>query len=197
VANAAAREASVLAGLHPALGLPLAQIGFPALCQRPPPRRDTVMETIFALVHADGRISLSEYCLSRMLYAEMYEATHHEPPWATATQRHTHAARRAAATTLLSTLAQAGHGDTAVAEQAFRAGAAHLLPYEAPRYQPVQDDVAALDTVWPVLDGLGPRVMRLRTIEVGMRACSPQSSGVGAGADPEPRARARSRDLDG
>jgi Zn-dependent protease with chaperone function len=155
VADAAVREADALANLNPALRLPLAQIAFPALCQRPRPQQDAVMDTISALMYADGRLSVSEYCLSRLLHAEMYEAAHHHPSWGT--QRTSSTALRAAAATLLSTLAKVGHSDADVAEQAFQAGAARLLPNETLPYQPVQDGIDALDAVWPVLDGIKPR----------------------------------------
>jgi hypothetical protein len=157
VADAAVHEADALAGLHPGLRLPLAQIAFPALRQRPRPQQDAVMRTVHALMRADDHLSVSEYCLSRLLHQEMYEATHHE---SRGRRPHSRTARRHAAATLLSILADVGHSDTDAGAQAFRAGAARLLPNEPLPYQPGRlagTGITALEEVWPVLDGLKAR----------------------------------------
>ena len=50
-----------LAALHPMLRLPLAALAFPVLRLRPRPELDVFMDTVHAVVHADGEVSLFEY----------------------------------------------------------------------------------------------------------------------------------------
>lgn len=154
IADAAWREAGALATLHPLLRLPLAEVAFPALRARPRPEQDAILDSVYALIQADGRLTVSEYCLSRLLHEELYEAVHHQPPWGR--RRYTLPASRGAATVLLATLASAGHRDVAAAEQAFAAGAARLFPGQQLRYAPPAEGVPALEQVWPALDGLNP-----------------------------------------
>jgi Zn-dependent protease with chaperone function len=154
VADAAWLEGQSLSSLHPMMRLPLAEVAFPALRDRPRPEQDAVMGTVHALIQADGRLSVSEYCLSRLLREELYEAAHREPTWGT--KRYSLSASRAAATTLLSVLAQVGHSDAAGAAAAFRAGVERLFPGQPLSYQPPAQGVAALEPAWPALDGLNP-----------------------------------------
>jgi Zn-dependent protease with chaperone function len=154
IADAAWQEAGRLSALHPMLRLPLAEVAFPALRGRPRPEQDAVMASVHALIQADGRLSVSEYCLSRLLHSELYEAVHHTPPWGR--RRYSLAASRGAAGTLLAVLATAGHTDRSAAEQAFHAGVATLLPGQQLPYSPPAEGVTALEQVWPALDGLNP-----------------------------------------
>jgi hypothetical protein len=154
VAEAAGREADNLSDLHPMLQLPLAELAFPALRARPRPDQDAVLASVYALIQADGRLSVSEYCLSRLLHEELYEAVHHAPSWG---RRHySLAASQGAAATMLATLAAAGHRDPDAAAQAFHAGVARLLPRQRLGYHPPAEGVPALERVWPALDGLNP-----------------------------------------
>jgi Zn-dependent protease with chaperone function len=154
LADAARREGQTLATLHPMLRLPLAEVAFPALRHRPGPEQDAVMEAVQALIQADGRLSASEYCLSRLLHAELYEAAHRRPPWGK--RRYPLSASRSAAALLLATLAAVGHREPAAAEQAFHAGAAGLFPRQRLPYAPPAQGVSALDAAWAPLDGLNP-----------------------------------------
>ena len=70
---AAARFAEVEA-LPPESRLPLAALAFPALKQLPPGRRQTLLDTLDALVRVDGRVELDEYCLARLLRVQLLEA---------------------------------------------------------------------------------------------------------------------------
>ena len=155
VAAAAWQAGSELVNLHPALRLPLAELAFPVLRRRPRPEQDAIMATVHALIHADGRLSVSEYCLSRLLHAELYEAVHHVPPWGR--RRYSLAASRTAASTLLAVLAHTGNPTApAEAQRAFESGAAALFPQQRISYAPPPEGVAALEPVWPALDGLNP-----------------------------------------
>jgi Zn-dependent protease with chaperone function len=159
VADAAWQEHDALASLHPLLRLPLAEVAFPALRQRGRPAQDALMASVYALIRADGRLSVSEYCLSRLLHEELYEGAHRQPSWGR--KRYPLSASRAAAAAMLAALAQAGHDDSATAGAAFRAGADRLFPGQGLAYAPPEQGVIALESVWPVLDGLNAADKRL------------------------------------
>jgi hypothetical protein len=103
-----------------------------------------------ALARADSRITVFEYCLTRLLVADLLPG---------APGRGTPAPAEAvgpAVATLLATLAQAGNPDPAAAQQAFDAGVQRLLPGDRVPYAPPPDGPVALEPAWPVLDGLSP-----------------------------------------
>jgi Zn-dependent protease with chaperone function len=153
VADAAWQEGGVLLTLHPLLRLPLAEVAFPALRERPEPEQDAVMASVQALIQADGRLTVSEYCLSRLLQEELYEARNRNPSWGK--RRFSLGDSRGAAATLLALLAAAGNPHPQAAEQAFHAGIGRLYPQQPLPYAP-PPQVTALEPVWPALDGLGP-----------------------------------------
>ncbi|MEV4416608.1 M48 family metallopeptidase [Catellatospora sp. NPDC049609] len=148
-------EAGRLAGLHPLLRLPVAQLCFPALRTHPIARRQDLVATVEVLSRADGRISVFEYALSRLLHRELYEATYDTPPWPV--RARSLAQCRNAIAALLAVLARAGHPDEESAERAYRAGLAVILPGQAIPMTAPQQGVLALDGAWPMLDGLDPR----------------------------------------
>jgi len=144
-----------LQALHPAQRLPLAGLAFPALRQHPRPQLDAFLAAIEAMVHADGRVSVFEYCLSRLLQVQVREAL--DP------SRHARFGRRKATgvraefATLLAVLAQAGHpGQPQQAQRAYLAGLQRVLPRDHLPYAPPDDGVRALDAVWEPLDALAP-----------------------------------------
>ena len=154
LAEAAASDADSLAGLHPLLRLVLAELAFPVLRGLPRPDQDALMATVFALIQADGRMSLSEYCLSRLLHRELYESAYLRPPWPA--RRSSLAANTGAVAILLAVLAQVGHSDPAVAAAAFSAGLRAVLPSSELPYAPPAQGPVALEAGWPALDGLNP-----------------------------------------
>ncbi|WP_372018597.1 M48 family metallopeptidase [Pseudoxanthomonas sp. 10H] len=144
-----------LAALHPALRLPLASLAFPTLRQRPRPELDAFLDTIDAMVHTDGRVSVFEYCLSRLLQVQVREAL--DPG------RHARFGRTKATgvrqefATLLAVMAQAGHPDSPMqAQRAYLAGLQRVLPRDHLPYLPPAGGVQALDAVWEPLDALAP-----------------------------------------
>lgn len=156
VADAALKQAVALSGLDPALRLPLAELTFPALRQRPPADREVILDAVYALVRADDRTSVFEYCLSRLLRRELYESVHPPSGWRMAGRGGTLAGNADAVLTLLAVLAQAGHDSAQRAESAFQAGVRRALPGRAAGYHPPQHGVPALEAVWAPLDGLAP-----------------------------------------
>ncbi|HEX6682213.1 MAG TPA: M48 family metallopeptidase [Candidatus Limnocylindrales bacterium] len=151
VADATEHEAGQLATLDPVLYLPLAEIAFPALRHRTEPERQGVLTAIYALVNADGRISVLEYCLASMVAADMYQYAHPKPHWHS--QFRSLRRSRAEAVVLLSVLAQQSIGDGAAA---FQAGAAIAFPGEQVPFTPPARGVLDLDPGWHVLRELDP-----------------------------------------
>jgi Zn-dependent protease with chaperone function len=152
VADAAVGEAQAMESLHPGLRLPLAELVFPVLRQRTAEEQHAVVNAIHALIRVDGEISVFEYCLSRLLHRELYEAMHRKPPWET--HRRTLTGSLGAAATLIATLAQIGHSDPDEAARAFAAGLARIAPSAQLPYAPPTDGVRALEASWAALDGL-------------------------------------------
>jgi hypothetical protein len=107
-----------------------------------------VLAVIHALAQADGQVDLHEYCLSRLLYRELYESMHRTTPWPG--RRPPREAVNQAAATLLAVLADGGRQDRAAAGAAYRAGLAQVVPGAALPFAPVS--AVALERVWPVLD---------------------------------------------
>lgn len=160
IGDAAAAQALALRrrhldALHPMLRLPLASLAFPVLRMRPRPELEEFLATMDALVHADGRISLFEYCLARLLQVQVREAL--DP------SRHIRFGRRKPGSvrrefaTLLAVVAETGSGgDRAAAQRAYLAGLQRVLPRDHVPYAPPAEGVLALDEVWAPLDQLDP-----------------------------------------
>jgi Zn-dependent protease with chaperone function len=144
-ARACAAEAEAMAPLNPLLRLPLAELAFPALRHRSEEEQRSLLDAVYALIHADGRISVFEYSFSAMLHSELYEALHPKPHWHTGGRPIRKS--QAEVVTLLSVLA----GN----EEAFRAGIQIVLPDDPAPYTP--RNVVELDTVWHVLRELDPQ----------------------------------------
>ncbi|MCL7715715.1 M48 family metallopeptidase [Stenotrophomonas mori] len=149
-----------LHGLRPALRLPLATLAFPALRALPRPRLQAFLECIHAVSHADGRISLFEYCLSHLLQVQVRAAL--DPA------RHLHFGRRKVADVggelalLLAVVADAGSPDDAeAARRAYLAGMQRVLPQACLPYRPPSVGVLALDAAWAPLDALDPLAKQL------------------------------------
>ncbi|MDQ3230170.1 MAG: M48 family metalloprotease, partial [Pseudomonadota bacterium] len=140
--------------LHPLQRLPLAALAFPVLRLRPRPELDAFTDTVHAVVNADGKVSLFEYCLGRLLQVQVRESL--DPSqYARFGRRKPGNVKREFAT-LLSVVAQAGHDDVASAQRAYLAGMQRVLPRDHLPYLPPPDGVLALDAVWEPLDALDP-----------------------------------------
>ena len=142
------------AELHPMLRLPLAALAFPVLRLRPRPQLDTFMDTVHALVHADGQVSLFEYCLGRLLTVQVRESL--DPSRYARFGRRKPGSVRNEFATLLAVVAQAGHEDRASAQHSYLAGLQRVLPRDHLPYAPPATGVVALDSVWEPLDALDP-----------------------------------------
>ncbi len=143
-----------LATLHPLLRLPLAALAFPVLRLRPRPELDTFLDTVHAVVHADGEVSLFEYCLGRLLQVQVRESL--DPSHYARFGRRKLSDLRSELATLLSVVAQSGHDDAQSAQRAYLAGMQRVLPRDHLPYLPRPKGVLALDEVWTPLDALDP-----------------------------------------
>ncbi|MFT3763499.1 MAG: M48 family metallopeptidase [Pseudoxanthomonas sp.] len=158
-AQAAALREQRLRALHPMLRLPLASLAFPALRLRPRPEIDAFIDTVQATVDADGRVSLFEYCLGRLLQTHLRESL--DPA------RHARFGRRKLSdaknelATLLAVVAQAGNEQASAAQRAYLAGLQRALPSTHIPYAPPAEGVRALDGVWGALDALDPLAKQL------------------------------------
>lgn len=145
---------SQLQALHPMLRLPLAALAFPVLRLRPRPELTRFLAAVEALSGFDGKPSLFEYCLARLLTVQLRDSL--DP------SRHVRFGRRrlpevsVEASNLLSVIAQAGHTDAMQARRAYLAGMERLLPQVVTAYAPPAAGVRALDAVWEPLDALDP-----------------------------------------
>jgi Zn-dependent protease with chaperone function len=144
----------LVADLHPMLRLPLAALAFPVLRLRPRPQLDAFMDTVHAVVNADGRVSLFEYCLGKLLTVQVRESL--DPARFSRFGPRKVAAVKREVALLLSVVAQAGHDDADSARRAYLAGTLRVLPSEHIAYAPPADGVLALDEVWGPLDRLDP-----------------------------------------
>jgi len=140
--------------LHPLLRLPLAALAFPVLRLRPRPELDAFLDSVQAVVHADGQVSLFEYCLGRLLQAQVRESL--DPSKYARFGRRKLSDVRSEISTLLCVVAQAGHDDTESAQRAYLAGIQRVLPRDHLPYLPRANGVLALDPIWAPLDALDP-----------------------------------------
>jgi hypothetical protein len=146
-------QANALASLHPLLRLPLAEVSVPALRQLPVEAQAAFLKQAFTLANADGRVTVYEYCLSRLIYSALTESQQPKSGWRV--DRNRLAAKPGAVAMLLAVLAQSGNPDPAAAARAFQSGMARALPgvsyaYTAPA------GVTVLEDVWPALEDLPP-----------------------------------------
>ncbi|MDH5834655.1 M48 family metallopeptidase [Luteimonas kalidii] len=149
-----------LRGLHPMLRLPLAGLAFPALRLRPRPELATFLDTVHAVVHADGQVSLFEYCLGRLLEVQLRETL--DPARYARFGRRKPGNVRQEFATLLAVVAHCGNpSDPDQARRAYLAGMQRVLPRDHLPYAPPAEGVLALDAVWEPLDALDPLAKEL------------------------------------
>ena len=144
----------LVADLHPMLRLPLAAVAFPVLRLRPRPELDTFLDCVFAVVHADGEVSLFEYCLGRLLTVQVRESL--DPSRYARFGRRKPGNVRQEFATMLAVVAHAGNADATSAQHAYLAGMQRVLPRDHLPYAPPANGVLALDAVWEPLDALDP-----------------------------------------
>ena len=140
--------------LHPLLRLPLASLAFPVLRRRPRPELQLFMDTVYPLVHADGLVSIFEYCLGRMLQTQVNWALDPSAHWRPGNLRLSQASSEIIA--VLTVVAHTGHAHPTDANRAYIAGLARVFPRINAPYAPPVDAIAALEAAWPALEMLQP-----------------------------------------
>jgi Zn-dependent protease with chaperone function len=159
-AQATTSVAGEVAGLAPQLRLPLLDVAAPVVVARPRAELQAVLATLSDLALADRRISLFEYCLTRLVASYVQDAV--DPSGRSRPGRGTLRGSRDAALNLLAALAAEGNDDPAAAAHAFATGTGTLLPGEQVSYAPPADEWRTLDAGWTSLDALaGPEKARL------------------------------------
>ena len=168
--DAATRDAvralvDAMADLHPMQRLPLAALAFPALRRRPRPQLTTFMVVMRALIDADQRVTLAEYCLATLLRVQVVDAL--DPRAAHVIGRTRLPELAAELQDLLAVVARYGNDDAAEAARAYALGLQDVQPGAALAYAPPAEWMSALDRALPKLDLLAPagkeRVVRALT----------------------------------
>jgi len=152
--HAAELRTQHLVALHPSVRLPLASLAFPELRLRPRPELDVFLDTVHAIVHADGRVSLFEYCLGRLLQVQVTESL--DPSRHLRFGRNKLSDVRSEIATMLCVVAQSGHDSPELAQRAYLTGIQRVLPQDHLPYLPRKEGVLALDATWGPLDALDP-----------------------------------------
>jgi Zn-dependent protease with chaperone function len=143
-----------LVGLHPMSRLPLAALAFPALRRRPRPQLATFMQVLRELIDADGRVTLDEYCLAKLIGLQVMDAL--SPASTQGFGRVKLPDVEAELRDLLAIVAKYGHDDEAAARRAYGLGLREILPDAAIAYAPPAEWAPALDRCLPKLDLLAP-----------------------------------------
>ena len=141
--------------LGPQFKLPLMDLAFPVLKQRPREQVDVLLQRIKTMINADERVDSFEYLLSRTLLTHLQDAEH---PQRATTRRGVKLVNSLEELhSLFSVVAHLGHrqGDEA-ARDAYQAGMLALLPnsIDWPAYNPPQQWVEHMDAALQKLDGL-------------------------------------------
>ena len=139
---------------QPEQRLPLLEVAFPVLKRRPPDFVNQVLDTVEALVDADGRVDVFEYLLARVITMHLRESQN--PHQVKTAGNKSLEALKPEALQVLSILARHGNPDGDSAAAAFRAGAAELNLDTGDHLPDKNDWVNALDLALPGLDRLKP-----------------------------------------
>lgn len=108
--------------IGPAYRLPLQEIAFPMLKQRPDAQLEFLLDLLRKLLEHDGHLSLSEYCFFRIVASHLSQAT--DPTGARNGNRVPKREARDAAIELVRIVAVEGNKDVVAARAAFAAGIA-------------------------------------------------------------------------
>lgn len=152
LADDAVRLAPEIDRLHPMLRLPLAAIAFPAIRRRPRPFLTQLVAALTQVIHADGVVELSEYCLAKLVSVQVIEAL--DPSGARVAGRRKLTEVTADVAILLAVLAHAGQDQPETAQRAYAAGCNGLIAGMPPPYRVPENIPAALDLVVAHLDQL-------------------------------------------
>jgi Zn-dependent protease with chaperone function len=149
-----------LTTLPPIARLPLAALAFPALKQLPEGRQQTLLEALDALVRADGKVDLNEYCLARLLRMQLQEAR--QPRSTPIDGLKKLPACRDSVSLVCAIVAAGGCSDEASTRRAWLLAMQHAFPGEAIEWSPPPVAwQAPLERALDDLDGLMPMAKEL------------------------------------
>jgi len=152
-ASAVRRYYEQLMEAGPAYGLPLLEIAFPALKQRPAAQLKFLVDLIRRLVETDGEIDLFEYCFYQVLVGNLRQ--YGDPGRSASGRGVSKREAREAALQLIRIVVAKGHDDPGERDAAWRAGTAELglrAPSGSEAYAPAaQVTVAEMDRSLDVL----------------------------------------------
>jgi Zn-dependent protease with chaperone function len=137
--------------------LPLLEIAFPALRQRPPQELSYLLSMPTRMIETDGEIDLYEFCFHRILTSNLGQAA--DPGRKPSRRRPRRAQLQAAAIALLRILADYGHDSDKASHEAFRAGIVTLGDW-AQDFEYTENNrhtIAVLDDALDVLRGLNTK----------------------------------------
>ncbi|MCW7753151.1 M48 family metallopeptidase [Desulfobotulus sp. H1] len=137
--------------LHPLLSLPLSDLAFSSLRQVDREEKRILVKLMDAMVMLDGKMTVFEYCLVRLLKHRMEGM---ERTGGTERKRYGRGQCRDALVRIFSVLAWQGHESEILARRAFMAGISRILPMDVPPYGVPLDWTGDMDRALPVLEVL-------------------------------------------
>jgi Zn-dependent protease with chaperone function len=167
LAGAVSSLAAQIADLHPMLRLPLAQLAFPTLKRRPRPDVMAFVKALDGLVHADGQVDLDEYCLSKLVQAQVVAALDPAANFKAGARKLVDL--QDDLRDLAALVAHFGNDDDDDAQRAFQTALAEALPNAQLMYAVPDDWQAALDRSLAALQQLAPEGKQL-TVQALTRA---------------------------
>ncbi|HEX7370924.1 MAG TPA: M48 family metallopeptidase, partial [Rhodanobacteraceae bacterium] len=159
LADAVQRLVAQMADLHPMLRLPLAHLAFPALKRRPRPEIERFVKALDSLIHADDRVDLDEYCLAKLVQAQVVAALDPSASFKPGTLKLADAQDELR--DLAALVAHFGNDDDATAQRAFQAAMNDALPNASVMYAVPDDWQAGLDRALDKLARLAPESKQL------------------------------------
>jgi Zn-dependent protease with chaperone function len=138
--------------LSPMQRLPALMQIFPALRSSTLEERQTLSKLVDALVHADLRVDVFEYCLAKLLEMLFRDEMEARAPHG----RLSLDGGQQAIHVLFAVLARAGAADETQARRAYEAGMQAVFPMRRPEYSTYEDWPQRLDAALPTLEKLQP-----------------------------------------
>ncbi|TAM94123.1 MAG: peptidase M48 Ste24p, partial [Rhodanobacteraceae bacterium] len=135
------------------------QLAFPALKRRPRPEISAFVKTLDALTHAGGRVDLDEYCLAKLVQAQVVAALDPSASFKPGTLKLADAQDELR--DLAALVAHFGNDDDGTAQRAFQAAMQDALPNASILYALPDDWQAALDRALATLSRLTPEGKQL------------------------------------
>jgi Zn-dependent protease with chaperone function/uncharacterized tellurite resistance protein B-like protein len=156
-ANDVQQAASIVRSLPPLLRLPAVLQLFPSLRALPDAERLELAQLLHELVRMDGKISVFEYSLEKLVARGLRAQLNPRAPHG----RFTLSERGTDIGVLFAVLAQHSARDAVQARQAYEAGIAPLLPLHRPAYSVIDDWVPLFDHALEELCALQPAAKHL------------------------------------